>query len=118
MDERLTPQERVRKQRDFINLYKAGSRYRGRYFNVVYGPNPSGPSRLAVVVGKKVGPAVTRNRVKRRLRALFRRHKGLLPGPMDLIVVVRKEILDLGAAELEAGYFQALESIKKKRASS
>ncbi len=118
MDERLTPREKIRKQRDFVSLYKNGSRYRGRYFSLVYSPNPSGASRLAVVVSKKVGPAVTRNRVKRRLRALFRRHKGLLPGATDLIVVARKEIVDLGAAELRAGYIQALESIKKKRASA
>jgi ribonuclease P protein component len=118
MDERLTPRERVRRQRDFISLYKNGSRYRGRYFTLVYGPNPSGLSRLAVVVSKKVGPSVARNRVKRRMRALFRRHKGLLPEPMDLIVVARKEILDLDAAALRTGYFQALESMKKKRASA
>jgi hypothetical protein len=37
---------------------------------------------------------------------------------MDLIFVTRKEILDLGPPELRAGYFQALESIKKKRTSS
>ncbi len=118
MDERLTPLERIRKQRDFASLYKNGSRYRGRYFTLVHRPSSAGASRLAVVVSKKVGPAVTRNRVKRRLRALFRRHKGLLPGPTDLIVVVRKEIVALGAAELRDGYFQALESIRKKRASS
>ena len=115
MDERLTPRERVRRQRDFVSLYKNGSRYRGRYFSLVYGPSPAGLSRLAVVVSKKVGPAVTRNRVKRRLRALFRRNKELLPGPTDLILVARKEILDLDAAALRAGYFQALETIRKKR---
>jgi ribonuclease P protein component len=117
MDERLTPGERIRRQRDFLSLYKNGSRYRGRYFNLVYGSSPSGAPRLAVVVSKKVGPAVKRNRVKRRIRALFRRHKGLLPGPMDFVFVARKEILDLDTAELRAAYFQALESIKKKRAS-
>jgi hypothetical protein len=37
---------------------------------------------------------------------------------MDLIVVTGKEILGLGAPELRAAYFQALESIKKKRTSS
>jgi ribonuclease P protein component len=118
MNERLTPQERIRKKRDFINLYKSGSRYRGRYFSLVYRPNPFGTSRLAVVVSKKVGPAVTRNRVKRRLRDFFRRNKGLIPEPTDIIIVARKEIVDLDASELRAGYFQALESIKKKRALS
>jgi ribonuclease P protein component len=118
MNEHLTPLERIRRKKDFISLYRNGSRFRGPYFNLVHLPNPLGHSRLAVVVSKKVGPAVTRNRVKRRLRDLYRRNKGLLPEPLDMIIVVRKEIVSLAASELRAGYFQALESIKKKRASS
>ncbi|MGA2531811.1 MAG: ribonuclease P protein component [Candidatus Aminicenantales bacterium] len=118
MNEHLTPLERIRRKKDFISLYRNGSRFRGPYFNLVYRPNSLGYSRLAVVVSKKVGPSVTRNRVKRRLRDLFRRNKGLLPGPLDMIMVTRKEIVDLGAPELRAGYFEALESIKKKRAVS
>lgn len=118
MNERLTPRERIRSQKDFTSLYRNGSRFRGRYFNLVYRPNPLGFSRLAVVVSKKVGPAVARNRIKRRIRDIFRRNKGVLEEPMDLIFVTRKEILGLGSPELRAGYFQALESIKKKRASS
>jgi ribonuclease P protein component len=118
MNEHLTPLERIRRKKDFISLYRNGSRFRGPYFNLVHFPNPLGHSRLAVVVSKKVGPAVTRNRVKRRLRDLYRRNKGLLPEPLDMIIVARKEIVGLAASELRAGYFQALESIKKKRASS
>lgn len=85
---------------------------------MVYRSSPLGHSRLAVVVSRKVGPAVARNRVKRRVRDLFRRNKGLLPEPTDLIVVARREIVDLGMPELRAGYLLALESIRKKRASS
>jgi ribonuclease P protein component len=114
MNERLTPRERIRSEKDFTSLYKSGSRYRGRYFNVVYRPNSFGYSRLGVVVSKKVGSAVTRNGVKRRIRSLFRRNKGLLAEPMDLIVVTRKEILELSRAEMRAGYLQALELINKK----
>jgi ribonuclease P protein component len=118
MNERLTPHERIRRKKDFSSLYRNGSRFRGRYFDLVYRPSQSGTSRLAVVVSRKVGPAVTRNRVKRRIRDLFRRNKGVFAEPMDVIVVTRKEVTDLSASELRAGYFQALESIKKKRAAS
>jgi ribonuclease P protein component len=118
MNERLTPPERIRSKKDFISLYRNGCRFRGPYFNLVYRPNPLGHSRLAVVVSKKVGPAVTRNRVKRRLRELFRRNKALLLEPTDLIIVARPEIAALGAPELRDDYLLAMESIRTKRASS
>ena len=115
MNERLTSRERIRKKRDFASIYRYGSRYRGRYYTLVYRPNALGCSRLGVVVSKKVGPAVTRNGVKRRMRELFRRNKGLFTESMDLIIVARPEIVDLGFAELEAGYFSALGALTRKR---
>ena len=115
MNERLTSRERIRKKRDFASLYRYGNRIRGRYFTLVYRSNALGFSRLGVVVSKKVGPAVTRNGVKRRMKELFRRNKGFLTESVDLIIVTRPEIADLRFAELEAGYFSALETLKRQR---
>jgi ribonuclease P protein component len=115
MDERLRPLERIRKKKDFLSLYKNGSRFRGRHFSLVYRPNELGFSRLAVVVSKKVGPAVIRNKVKRRMREIFRRHKPLLPEATDVIVVTRPEILELGRDELAEVFLAALASLRRKR---
>ncbi len=115
MNERLTPDERIRRKKDFISLYRDGSRLRGRYFNLVFRPNELGFSRQAVVVSRKVGKAVARNRVKRRVRELFRRNKALLPRPFDLIVVAKPEITAIGLTELRAAYFEALRAIDRQR---
>ena len=64
MNETLGPQERIRKKKDFLYIYKKGKRYRGKYFNLVYLSSASSFSRMAVVVSKKVGKAVKRNRIK------------------------------------------------------
>jgi len=45
--------------------------------------------RLGLVVSRRVGNAVTRNLVKRRLRHLFRENAGAHPGAYDLVVVAR-----------------------------
>lgn len=50
--------------------------------------------RLGIIVTKRLGKAVKRNRVKRLIREFFRRHKGLLP-PKDIVIIARP-----GAAEL------------------
>jgi ribonuclease P protein component len=115
MDERLTPQERIRKKKEFLTLYRTGSRYRGRYFHLVYRANSFEFSRLAVVVGKKVGNAVTRNKIKRRIRALFRRNKSLFKKPMDVVLIAKREILDLSASDLAAEFFSALVRIFREQ---
>lgn len=46
----------------------------------------SAPARIGLVVSKAVGPAVTRNRVKRRLRHLVRARLSALPGGSQLVV--------------------------------
>jgi len=111
MNEGLRPEERIRKKNDFSSLYKKGYRYRGRYFNLVYLSSSLSYSRMAVVVSRKVGNAVERNKVKRRLRDLYRRNKGLLREALDLLIIAKPEIRDLPWQALKAEYFQAVSSL-------
>jgi ribonuclease P protein component len=111
MNETLGPQERIRKRKDFLSLYKKGKRYRGKYFNLIYFSNDYSFSRMAVIVSKKVGIAVKRNKIKRQMRTLFRRNKSLLKTPLDIIIIAKKEILESSWLTLQGDYFSALESI-------
>jgi ribonuclease P protein component len=45
--------------------------------------------RLGITVSRKVGGAVTRNRVKRRVREWFRARRGSLGGGLDWVVIAR-----------------------------
>lgn len=113
MNETLRPQERIRKRKDFLYLYKKGKRYRGKYFNLIYLSNDFSFSRMAVIVSKKVGNAVKRNKIKRKIRALFRRNKGFLKTPHDIIIIAKKEIVESSWITLQGDYFSALESISQ-----
>jgi ribonuclease P protein component len=62
--------------------------------------DPDGAPRATVVAGRKVGPAVDRNRVKRRLRAVLA-ELSLLPG-CDYVVVGRRAALHAAAPQLRA----------------
>ena len=61
----------------------------------------SEPARVGLVVSKAVGPAVTRNLVKRRLRHLVREHLGGLPG--GSLVVLRAQPGSAAASYGELG---------------
>lgn len=62
------------------------------HFQLNYGPGASGVARLGVVVAKKMAKqAVLRNRVKRRLREVFRHQRSMLP-PLDLVFRLTKPL--------------------------
>jgi ribonuclease P protein component len=61
-----------------------------------------GPARLGIVVTKKIGNAVARNRVKRVCRECFRLWPEWLPNGVDLVVVARFGAETLGLAEVRA----------------
>ena len=61
----------------------------------------TGPARIGFVVGKAVGPAVVRNRVKRRLRHLARESLTELPG--SAVLVVRALPPSAAASSVELG---------------
>jgi ribonuclease P protein component len=54
------------------------------------------------VVGRRVGNAVARNRVKRRVREWFRRTRADLPARTDWVVIARQGAADLDAAAVAA----------------
>ena len=118
MKETLSPQEKIRKKQDFLFLYKEGKRYKGKYFNLVYFPNNLNFSRMAVIVSKKIGNAVTRNKIKRWMRELFRRNKGILKDHLDLLIVAKKEIQETSWPSLRENYMGAIKFICKRKSCS
>ncbi len=98
MSEAYGPRERIRKKKDFSDLYGNGGCFRGKYFNLIFRPNVLGFSRMSAVASRKIGNAVQRNKARRRARELFRRNKDLVPGTMDMLVIAR---LGLDAAVWE-----------------
>jgi ribonuclease P protein component len=74
-----------------------------------------GPPRLGLVVSRKVGSAVRRNRVKRLCRECFRQWPSLLPNGVDLIVIAREGAPELGLADVRAEW-RGVERLLKKRA--
>jgi ribonuclease P protein component len=79
--ETVSRDDRLRKRRDFEECYASGVRVSGRHLQVFLLPagtaRPSREPRLGLSVSRRVGGAVVRNRVRRRLREIFRRNRDL-----------------------------------------
>ena len=78
---------RLHLKRDFERIIQGGTKYQQDGL-VLWTDNSrqAGPARFAVVVSKKLGPAVVRNRTKRILREAFRTSKVRLKPGVDIIV--------------------------------
>jgi ribonuclease P protein component len=65
--------------------------------------------RLGVITSRKVGHAVVRNRLRRQMREIFRRHQKKLSSSVDLVLVLRSDAIDMPFVRLEARFLKAIE---------
>jgi ribonuclease P protein component len=80
---------RLRRAADFQRV-RAERRSWGHPLLVLYvAPNDGQPTRLGISVGRRVGNAVVRNRVKRRVREAVRHRHAELPPGHDLVFIAR-----------------------------
>ena len=90
--ERLTPAERLRRRTDYLRCYRTGRRRHGTLAILYFAPNQLGHPRLGITASRKVGRAVERQRLKRRIREIYRRwqDRSQLPA-LDLVVHLKPE---------------------------
>ena len=96
----LPRQRRLRKASEFSTVYRRGRASSGPRLVIKALPNRSGAVRFGFAVGKKVGNAVARNLVKRRLREIVRQEL-VVPG-MDVIVIAKPASRDASYQQLRA----------------
>ena len=90
---------RIRRSSEFKAIATAGGRHSSRSFVMLVGQSPAASgTRLGVTVSRKVGNAVVRNRVKRRIREWFRRDGRALVSGRDVVVIARSSAADLTGA--------------------
>lgn len=82
---------RVRSRLDFAAVYERGVRISDGCLSLIVLPNDRPTSRLGLAVSKRCGNAVRRNRLKRRLREVFRQSRADLPTSLDIVVQPRAD---------------------------
>lgn len=103
---RFQARQRLCTDQDFVTVQKTGKRFRHNGFlaQVTFRDTSLSCPRLGLRVSRKIGNAVTRNRVKRRIRELFRHHQNNFPLGCDLIVVPYPSFLSVGSDSLKKSF--------------
>jgi ribonuclease P protein component len=105
---------RLRRHSDYQRVYAFSRKRQSATMSWFLAPRPepdSGP-RVGLTAGKVLGKAHDRNRIKRRLREVLRRHIDLLPEGFDLILHPRQAVLSAEFAKLEAEIVRILMQAK------
>ncbi len=86
----LPASRRLKRHGEFARVKAGGSAQKGRYLvlNVLQTGGTS-PSRCGIITGRKIGNAVHRNRVRRRLREIVRQESGLIVAGLWLVLIAR-----------------------------
>jgi ribonuclease P protein component len=101
-------EHRLRSAADFARVRQLGGRGWAHPLLVLYvGPNELGITRVGITVSGRVGKAVVRNRVRRRVREALRARLPKLEPGRDVVVVARPPSKDATWSELS----QALDSV-------
>ncbi len=108
MNARFTKSERLLKKNEFQKVFDEDRTFRNNELLVYALPNGMDKSRIGLVVGKKVGNAVRRNRIKRILREAFRLNKGLLRISVDMVLIPRPGLTSPTLSAIEDGFKRLL----------
>ena len=113
--EAVNPETSLKLNSDFRRVYSRGKHTVCPRVVVYCRRNQQGKNRVGYTVSKKLGNAVTRNRVRRRLREIVRLHAGHTKQGYDLILVARSRAVDSEYQKLEADVLRCFRELQLLR---
>jgi ribonuclease P protein component len=99
----MNKHHRIKKNEDFQAVFKKGVSTANRQFVIYVLDDPSNPTfRIGLSVSKKIGNAVTRNRIKRLIRQVMFEFKDYMKNGKELVIIARKPTADMDYHEVKA----------------
>jgi ribonuclease P protein component len=106
---------RLLRHADFERVYKQGRRHFAAHMTVFFLRRPQGEGlRIGFTVGRVLGGAVQRNRMKRRLREAVRQHRQRATVPADVVINPKKSVLTAEFGVLSQEVQRAFAVIQQK----
>ncbi|HEY0781284.1 MAG TPA: ribonuclease P protein component [Thermoanaerobaculia bacterium] len=106
----------MRRRADYLRCYRTGRRRQGPVAMLYFLPNQLGHPRIGITASRKVGNAVVRHRLKRRLIEIYRRWSGRASLPaVDIVVHLKVEAKTADYAAYRAEIVRLLGTLRERR---
>ena len=112
--EKFPKADRILKRELFRTVYDEGSKFQATYFIAFVLPNEGERTRLGITATRKVGKAVERNRARRLVREVFRKNRWLVPQGVDIVINVKRPLVEARLNDLETDFIAFLEKVGNK----
>ncbi len=101
---RFPKSARLARASEFQKLKREGVSFHGKFMvlSVLHREETPAPTRIGIITSRRVGGAVVRNRVRRRLREIFRADRGLVAADRWLVLIARQRAAGAKFEELRA----------------
>ena len=97
----MKKKERIKSQKEFDGIIKNTNSKKNSFFVIHTNPKKHENSRFGIAAGTKVGNAVIRNKLKRRVREILNEERNIFENELDYIIIVRKSCLDLNYEQMK-----------------
>ncbi len=106
----MYPRESLKSSKDFDRVISIGKKVKSDSFVVYFLPSKEEKIRIGICVGKSLGKAVRRNRLRRQIREALRNINIKGDSPKDIVIIARKGIMGASFEKI----FQDLELLMEK----
>jgi ribonuclease P protein component len=111
----------LRNSQQFRRVYEQGQKVHTPFFSAFFLKNDAGERRYGITVTRKIGGAVVRNRCKRRLREVVRKHEIYhscstscptpCPNGFDLVLNVKSELAEADFGRLQESFKRVMKRV-------
>ena len=111
----MKKQNIVKKSQDFTRIIQKRNGKSNNYFIINQEQNIENKAKFGITFTKNIGNAVTRNKIKRRIKSIIDNNQNIYEKNKTYIIIAKKSVLDINYKDMEQELIKIFETLKGEK---